>query len=202
MGRSHTPAGLQVPDSNPPCLSLGEDKTVSRSHLQLNWDEKQRRWVLHVTGKNGFWYGSQKIAPPATNEESKSSIPADSPSSLTLSSRRASQLRIGLGDDACIIYFAPALKPAERKKSSPKKDGGETPTVASSAPKKRKKPAASGDAEPDTEGAAGSSAADKPQQKKKRKKATPTLETPSSSPPVLTHSNSTTSDLTRTFDPQ
>lgn len=182
LGRNRIDAGSSIPNSPSLTMSLGEDKTISRSHFRIIWSQRRRRWRMKVSGKNGVWYGKEKIA-QGENEENKT--PNDGgdeeeeedptgpppPGTLLLSSRRASQLRIGLGDEACIFYFVPCLRPEDVPKRKRKKaDGGGAVEVD------------------DADG------------KKKRKKSESIMTTPSTN--TITSSNSTilASSLTNTVD--
>ena len=150
LGRSSTQAaGTNVPqDNNQSALSLGENKHISRSHLRIDWDSTAHQWRMTVMGKNGFWYGPDKYVPndqsPSISSSSSSSGNVPS-SSILLHRRRASQIRIGAGEDACIFYFMPALDEATTRKKATSTSTDVSKVSASVAtpsiqPKKRKKP--------------------------------------------------------------
>lgn len=184
MGRSHALAGSQMPEADVPTLSLGDAKVISRSHLELRWDPAPPgRWILQAIGKNGFWIGTDtahKIVPNgnAASEESKSEPPSIASTStdtscLYLSSRRATQFRIGLDKEAVLFWFLPVVpEPKKRTPKDPAAAAAAGTTGASEAkPKKRK-------AE-DAEAAATLGPDGKPV-KKRRKKASTAADVPAS----------------------
>lgn len=155
-----------IPKSDPATLSLGADKQVSRQHLEIRWSRAQRRWELRAMGKNGVWSEGVKYEAGEFDEAHPEREPT-----LVLSSRKATPLRIGLGDDACMFYFCPALVPrAPRAPTSPSKaDGGKEGGAQSAAKAKRKAvPGASSGGGAADGGAVADD--DLPLSKKKRKK--------------------------------
>jgi hypothetical protein len=118
-------------------------------------------------GKNGFWLGRTKFIPldcdPATGAGVLTGGAVAVAKPCPLPNDQASLLRIGLGQEATMFYFVPALQP-DASGSAANAGGAQQPK------KKRRKPdaAATGGSGGGGAGGGGSGAEKEPKQKRRK----------------------------------
>eukprot|EP00494_Astrolonche_serrata_P019276 UN19479 len=78
-------------ESSSPCENLlpaGDEKTMSRQHCKIFWDETKDLWILQVISKNGLHCDVEKL---------------EQHDKVELSKNRPTSIRMG----ACKCYFCP-----------------------------------------------------------------------------------------------
>jgi len=171
FGRGKAALGEEIPDSAPSTgflthpspsspiirLSFGDRRSVSRVHMLIRWNESAQVWQAIAVGKNGFRFNGQRYLPVEmgaaesgganpTATAAGGSTPSDStiaPSIASLPSHHSSLFRIGVGSEAVMFYFCPAL-PGQARQRKEGGDGGKKSVEKerekeSEAPKRKRK---------------------------------------------------------------
>jgi len=139
--------------------------------MHLGWNASARRWEARALGKNGFWLGRTKFIPldcdPATGAGVLTGGAVAVAKPCPLPNDQASLLRIGLGQEATMFYFVPALQP-DASGSAAGAGGAQQPK------KKRRKPdaAATGGSGGGGPGGGGGGGGEKEPKQKRRKHST------------------------------